>query len=1545
MENSVTAGFRLSAQQERVWAQQQGVEAATCAAVCGMVIEGPLQPARLREAIRRLIARHEILRTLFHRQSGLKLPFQVIRDAIEPAWETVSLSGLTSAEQNIEIERLTCNTGKLAFDLEAGPTFRTRLVELSTGRHFLIVSLPALCADAVSLRNLATELGREYAGRPSSEDAMQYADVVEWQNELLDGEDTRAGRDFWRDYFRSLDLSTLGAFSLPFEIEAEASAFVPEVCQVSLNGATVRQVDELCRTQETSAQDVLLTSWLALLSRLTGREAITMGCDFDGRKYHELEDALGVFAKSLPLRSSIQPEVHFSALLRQVRDSLSEANKWQESFAWSKVDGLADANAQVLPLAFEYRELAEKEAFGEVTFVVERAVVHLERYQLKLVAVRGGPGLTLEFHYDAARFERSAIEAIAGYFQTLLAAAVAAPQTPVSRLPLLSERERQMLLVDWNQTAAPYPRDRCLHPLFEAQAAATPERTALVFEDQQLSYRQWNEQANQLAHYLRSLGVGPDALVGLCLDRSAAMMVAVLAILKAGGAYVPLNPDNPKPRLAQQLAGAVAVISEAKLLPQLPEFARPLLCLGRDESLWSGQPVTNPDSRSTPENLAYVIYTSGSTGVPKGVGVRHRNLVNYSHFITRRLQLEKHPAGLHFATVSTVGADLGNTCIFPAMISGGCLHVMAYEVATDAQRFAGYAQRHPIDVLKIVPSHLEALLHSAEAAQILPRHYLITGGETLTPQLVEKIQSLKPVCEIFNHYGPTETTVGSLTLRLQDYAWKAASAHSIPIGRPIANTEIYILDAHLEPVPTGVEGELYIAGAGVTAGYLNQAERTAERFLPNPFSTAPDSARMYRTGDLARYLPDGNVEFLGRADDQVKIRGFRIELGEIEATLARHSGVKQAVVLAKADELGAKRLLAYVVTRDANLTSDTLRSYLKEQLPEYMVPAAMLLLPRLPLTANGKIDRLALPEPEQAAASAYVAPRTPTEEVVAGIWSEVLRRDRVSTLDNFFDLGGHSLMATQVISRLRRALGVELPLRMLFEHATVARFAEQLDNLQRGEKGLAAPAIARVPRDQALPLSFAQQRLWVLDQLEPNNPLYNIPRTLRMSGKLDVVALERALNEILGRHESQRTTFEVQNGQPVQVIAPALSFTLAPEDLTALPESERDHQARRMAAAEALRPFDLAKGPLVRARLLRLASEDHILLFTMHHITSDAWSAAIALQELSVLYASFSSGKPSPLPELPIQYADYAAWQRNWFQGQVLEKEVGYWRKQLAGAPPLLDLPVDRPRPQVRSYQGAYESIPLSRDLSASLKKFCQQEGVTLFMMLLAGFQTLLSKYSGQEQIVLGTDVANRTTTETERLIGFFINLLALRTDLSGDPTFRELLGRVREVALGAYAHQDMPFDKLVEELQPERTLSHNPLVQTLFVMQNIPLHQRELPGLCLSSFDMPITRSKFDLAVFMVEQENGLTGNWLYSTDLFEQSSILRIARHFETLLGNSLAHSDGRLSTLEILTEEERQQIEIAKKQHKQAQLKRLMKIEPKVARFTEVSAKDKE
>ena len=1049
METPVTAGFWLSPQQKYVWTLQQ--EGQALRAVCLFQLDCDVSEQTLASALKQVLTRHEILRTIYVHQPGMKFPFQAVVDATDLAVECLDLSDLSAPEQSVKLDEVFRGLQVPSVGPEKMPVVTATLVTLGSNRSAVLLDVPAMTADVASLQIIAKELAGIVQGQPTNaaEEPLRYVQFAQWQNDLIDGDDenTLKAKQFWASQGDAPGL-TLAHVSKSSEVRSE------QVITRALDAKTVSQIESLGKRLNATEAEILLAAWQCVLWRLTSQSRFRVGVVFVGRDYDELRDAVGLIAKTLPFEARFDGDFRFQDVLEHVNRSVARAGEWQEYYVPGSGFG-TDA-----PVCFEWLPTT-----ADLAAIKARVAVCNESYELKLSVQKHSDGVDLELHFNTSQMAGETAARIAGYLTNLLDGALAAPDSLVSHLPLLDEQELQKLLVEWNQTSADYPRDKCFHQLFEAQAAASPNRPALRFNDDVLTYSELNERANQLAHYLRSVGVGPDSLVGLCVERSAQTIVAVLGILKAGGAYVPLNPDNPKPRLLRQLAGATAVLTGQELLGQVPEFAGKTLCLDRDESIWANQPRSNPENHVTPENLAYVIYTSGSTGVPKGVAVRHRNLVNYSHFIRRRLGVDAHPEGLHFATVSTIGADLGNTCIYPSLLSGGCLHVISYDVSTDAERMAAYTEKYPIDVLKIVPSHLQALLQSPQAKQVLPRKYLVMGGETFTPGLAEKILGCGGTCEVFNHYGPTETTVGSLTMRLADYDWKNSPSASIPIGSPIANTQIYILDSLLQPVPTGSGGELYIAGEGVTAGYLNQPEKTDERFVRNLFSTDSNS-RMYRTGDLARFLPDGNVEFLGRGDDQVKIRGFRIELGEIESVLAAKSGVKQAVVLAKEDERGDKRLVAYLVAdQSLNNSPDELRSYLKQQLPEFMVPSAIVLLPKIPLNPNGKVDRQALPEPETAQSRKFVAPKDPTEEGVARIWQEVFRRERISSDENFFELGGHSLMATQVISRIREQFRVELPIRTMFDFPTISGLASAVTLAASAPTTSESASIVRVSRE------------------------------------------------------------------------------------------------------------------------------------------------------------------------------------------------------------------------------------------------------------------------------------------------------------------------------------------------------------------------------------------------------------------------------------------------------------------------------------------------
>lgn len=1014
-----TAGFELSRQQKQLWLA--GADQFAFNSVISVAIEGSFNAEKLEHALHQVVARHEALRTTFARRPGMRVALQVVRPSLAPAWETSSLSALGAAEREKRLAEAIAEQQRTAFNLGEGPVLRAKLIALGPMKHVLVLSSPALCADTMSLQNVVREIAACYAGEEAGGEVFQYADFSAWQNQMLQAEDdadAKSAKEFWSDVLGSVSI-----LRLPFEKQATGNALAPEEVAVAIPPSAAGR-----------DADFFAACWHILHWKLTGQNAITVDYVSDGRNHEEVAASVGLFSKALPILYEFEGTCSFSTVLNELQSTKQRANKQQDYFVPN-----ADAGS---PVSFVAEMLASDIYAGGVKFSVLNQVSQTMRSKMQLRCVTKDNASFLSVAFDPQSFSRRTAEGIAAQFSVLLKSAVEKSSAPIAELEILNAAERQRVVVDFNQTAKEYAGPKCFHYLFEEQAAKTPNQEALRFGETVFTYAELNARANQLAHLLRSFGVKPDTAVGLCLERSAEMVLGVLGILKAGGAYVPLIPDNPKERLAHQLSETQApvVITENKLLGGLPAFSGKTLCLDQDQALIAEKSSSNPEHINAPENTVYVIYTSGSTGVPKGVAVSHSNLANYTNFICDKLRARTE--ALNFATVSTLGADLGNTAIFPALASGGCLHVISYETAMAGNLFADYAKRHPVDVLKITPSHLGTLLASPDGAGILPRKYLVLGGEAASWDLVRKVQSTGS-CAVINHYGPTEATVGCCTFSINENAVSEWDPKTVPIGKPIANASNYILDSLLRPVPVGVPGELCVAGAGIAKGYLNQPQQTAERFVNNPFSQTGGS-RLYRTGDLARFLPDGNVEFLGRIDQQVKIRGFRVEPAEIENVLKQNKAVQQAVVVPLEDKNEDKRLVAYVVAKKPAPSTDDLRSLLASKLPEYMVPSAIMQLESLPLTKNGKIDLAALPSPDHAAAKAGRSPRNATEQQLFEIWREVLRIDNFGVEDNFFDLGGHSLLATQVISRVRSAFRVQLPLRSLFDAPTVAGLANEI---------------------------------------------------------------------------------------------------------------------------------------------------------------------------------------------------------------------------------------------------------------------------------------------------------------------------------------------------------------------------------------------------------------------------------------------------------------------------------------------------------------------
>jgi amino acid adenylation domain-containing protein len=986
------------------------------------------------------------------------------------------------------------------------------------------------------------------------------------------------------------------------------------------------------------------------------------------------------------------------------------------------------------------------------------------------------------------------------------------------------------------------------------------------------------------------------------MERSVEMMVAVLGVLKANGAYVPLDPEYPQDRLQFMLddSQATVLLTQQKLLDRLPKGQALTLVLDTDQET---NVYENPANRATSENLAYIIYTSGSTGRPKAVGMPHGPLVNLISYQKRLPARTPAPRTLQFASLSF---DVSFQELFSTWSTGGALVLIREDARLDARELIRVLSRHnverlylPFVALQHLAMEVAAEPHSARELRLTE---IITAGEQLrvTKEIREFLAGLEG-CRLDNHYGPSECHVVStfcLTGSTRD--WPELP----PIGRPLANTQLYVLDERLQPVPAGVTGDLYLGGDCVARGYLNRPELTAEKFIPDPFA-AGKGMRLYRTGDLARHRADGELEFLGRKDHQVKVRGFRIELGEIESVLSAHPAVREAVVTVSATENNQNRLVAYWVGAQAEqLSASDLRTYLQERLPQYMIPSVFVQLSGLPLTPSGKVDRKALPAPSAdltADESRQVDARTPLEELLVHLWSEVLGVERIGVTENFFDLGGHSLLATQVVSRVRREFGVDLPVRRLFEFPTIAQLAPQIERVMRpGEVSTEEPIKPRTHNDHPA-LSFAQERLWFFQHFQPKSTLYHIPASAHLFGPLNVAALEKSLNALIARHEVLRTSFVAIKAQPVQLIsADAKPFVLPVIDLSKLSETARKAEIARVTRNDVETLFNLAEAPLLRVTLLRTSARGHVMLITMHHIISDGWSVGVFIRELSILYNAFVAGEAGSLPPLRIQYADFSEWRRQWLKDEVLEQQLAYWREQLGGELPVIQLPAERTRPALPTYRGSRVAVELPAELTAQLDTLSRREGMTLFMVLYAAFVALLHRYSGQQDIVTGTAIANRNRLETEALIGFFVNALAMRVGCSGEERFVELLQRVKEVTLGAYAHQDVPFERVVQELGVPRDLSRNPLFEVMFTVQNTPQAGVQMEGLLVELAEVDTGKSRFDLNVVLGRDAERVVGCFQYSVELFTEQTIARMVDHYEEVLTAIAADAEQRIADL---------------------------------------------
>ncbi len=1521
----------LSFSQERLWfLDQLEPGQATYNVAAAVALRGTLGAAALAAlaaSLGEIVRRHETLRTRFVLAAGQPRP--VVEEPATAVLPVVDLEALPGGLGERLSGSLAGEEARRPFDLARGPVVRATLLRLARDEHRLLFTLHHIACDGWSLGVLVSELSALYGAfsrrqpSPLPELPLQYSDYALWQRRWLTESVLEAQLSYWRQRLAGAPQLLTLPTDRPRPVVRSGQGGAVEV----MVPATLRAgLGELAGGRRATLFMALLAGFHVLLSRYSGQRDLLVGSPVANRTRVETEGLIGFFVNTLVLRGEIAPEASFAGFLTQVRTSALEAYAHQDlPFERLVLDLVSERSGGVPPLvqvllAVEGRPRGEAAlpTMPGLTLDVLRPETGTAKLDLSLDLRESGGELVGRLEYSRELFDGATIERLYGHFLVLLAVAASKPEVCLWELPLLTEVERQELLA-WNATAVSYPAaGACLHELIAAQAARTPDSTAVVFEDTALSYGDLAFRARLLAGRLRDLGVRPEVPVGICLERSLELVMGLVAILSAGGAYVPLDPSYPPERLARMLEDALPPVvlvqeSTAALLPAHPGREVVVCDTGeagdtRGLGLRAGGGEVGIGARS--ENLAYVIFTSGSTGRPKGAMNSHRAIVNrllwagVNHGVTQADRiLQKTP----------VSFDVSVWELFLPLLSGACLVVARPGGHQDPAYLARALARHEITVAHFVPAMLHAFLAEPWIERATALRQVVASGEALSPALQERFFSRLPAVGLLNLYGPTEAAVDVTSWRC------VPGAPEVPIGLPVANTWIRLLDCDRQPVPVGVAGELHIGGIQVARGYLGRPDLTAERFVPD--ASGEPGSRLYRTGDLARRSSDGNLQFLGRTDDQIKIRGFRVEPGETEAALARHPEVAAAVVVVREDGFGERRLVAYVVPREgASPPLEELRVFLKSRLLEAQVPSSWVLLDSLPLNANAKVDRRHLPAPDWGAVTtAYVAPRTATEERIAEIWGNVLGRERVGVEDDFFFLGGHSLLATQLLSRLQASLGVELTLRQLFERPTVsglAALAEAAISVEGAATGQ-APPLVRASADEERVLSFSQERLWFLDQLEPGQATYNVAAAVALRGTLGaaaLAALAASLGEIVRRHETLRTRFVLAAGQPRPVVEEPATAVLPVVDLEALPGGLGERLSGSLAGEEARRPFDLARGPVVRATLLRLARDEHRLLFTLHHIACDGWSLGVLVSELSALYGAFSRRQPSPLPELPLQYSDYALWQRRWLTESVLEAQLSYWRQRLAGAPQLLTLPTDRPRPVVRSGQGGAVEVMAPATLRAGLGELAGGRRATLFMALLAGFHVLLSRYSGQRDLLVGSPVANRTRVETEGLIGFFVNTLVLRGEIAPEASFAGFLTQVRTSALEAYAHQDLPFERLVLDLVSERSGGVPPLVQVLLAVEGRPRGEATLPtmpGLTLDVSRPETGTARFDLSLDLRELNGELVGRLEYRRDLFDSSTIERLGGHFLTLLTGAVVAPSARVLELPLLTRPERQEL----------------------------------
>ncbi|AGP36534.1 non-ribosomal peptide synthetase [Sorangium cellulosum] len=1493
-ETLETGGFALSPQQRRLAARSRGAaEPSPYRAVAHVTIDGPCDERRIASALREVVARHEILRTTFELPDGAP---------------GVQIVGAPRVDLRVEADPGGAGAAlaRAASEPLGDPPLRAALVRRSPERHELVLSAPALCVDGASLENIVAELaaalgrGAPLADEAASAAVRQYADVADWQDGLLESRHAADAQALWARE----RLPDAPAAALLFAPPADARpGFRPRRAAIAVDPAVQPRLRAAAEASSVPLPVACLAAWAAVLWRSSGEDpaGVTVATLFDGRTHPELGAACGPYERYVPLRVAPSRGEPLAGLAARVARAEREARALQ--------DYVPDA----LPLGafgFSFREAAPPRAAAGLRLALASRRVTTEPFVAQLVCSETPEGVAFELEVDASVASDEDAARLGERFATLLAELTARPGEAVDRCAYLGPRELSRL----DALARGPARQRepvTLDELVSRQAARTPDAVAVELDDASISYAELERRSNQLARHLASMGAGRETLVGVCLQRSLELVIAVLGVVKAGAGYLAIDPDLPPARVEHMLREMRAriLVTDEATADELPTGGCAVVCVDGDAAaIARASGASLGAARALPDNVAYVIYTSGSTGRPKASLTSHRAIVNQMGWVQERWPLGE---GDRMLLKAPFGFDVSVWEVFWPLLAGARIVVARPGGHRDPAYLRRTIERHGVTIAYFVSSMLSAFLADAPGAFPASLRRVLVGGEAVPAELTRRFFAAAAHADLINMYGPSEASIAVTGCSLP----RGEAGSVVSMGEPVANGEIVLLDAGMRRVGLGVTGELYIGGVPLARGYGNSPEQTALRFVPHPFARTPGE-RLYRTGDLARWLPGGTLEFQGRTDHQIKLRGHRIELGEIEAALEALPAVQQAVVMLREDAPGHPRLVAYVVPAPGAPLPPDLREALRGRLPSAMLPSAVVALEALPLSQNGKVNRAALPPPDPAAgdpAAPRVPPRTPTEALLAGIWREVLGAGEVSVLDDFFDLGGHSLLATQVVARVQRALRVEVPLQLVFDRPTIAALAPAVEALAAraaapaggaappspaadpaGAPRAGAPSLPRRRLERA-PLSHAQRRMWFLEQLTPGTAMFNVPTAVRLTGALDVPALERAVAGLLARHESLRSALASVDGEPVQVVRPAPAAPLVVIDLRAGSRS-----LEGAIAAEAWRPFDLSTGQLLRAALFRVDAREHVLVMTIHHIVSDDWSMGVLVRELLALYAG------AALPEPALQYGDYAAWQQ---EAPVDQAQLDFWRERLRGLPLALGLPNDGRKAQgPEDRAGASEEVGVAPALARSLEELARAEGATLFMVLLAALDVLLHAFTGDTDIPVGTPLANRRRPELEGLVGLLVNPVVLRVDVSGEPTFAELLARSRQTALDAFARQDVPFDLVVNEIRRERDVAQSPLFRVWLALQNAPKAAVVVPGLRADLIPLYPPIVPFDLSILLwPTDEGGLRGYFEFRRSQFDAAAVARLPRVFLRLLSAVVERPRAPVAELAAFVREE--------------------------------------